>query len=101
VSEYSKDQAADLLIYCFRRAVQEAGGQWDPDNSAEVRAAVDLIVDPLKRQIDDLRAQLATGAIAEAIGVALAPVVAEIGNDVESIHRRLGSLESYANGMGY
>jgi hypothetical protein len=88
------DTADVTALYCHYDL------QTDPDNSAEVRAAVGLIVDPLQRQIDDLRARLATGAIAEAAGAALAPVVAEIGNDVKSIHRRLSSLESYANGMG-
>ena len=42
----AQEKAADLLIFYMRHAWEAAGKKWElPDNSSEVRAIVDLIID--------------------------------------------------------
>jgi hypothetical protein len=45
VTTNSYDEAADLLIFYMRRAWEQAGLSWEPDNSAEIRNLVDRLAD--------------------------------------------------------
>jgi hypothetical protein len=76
-------KATDLLLSYFRLA--NGGGTIGGVTESEVRAAVQAIVDT---------------AVRAAVAV-ITPAIAEIGDDMGGVMRRLGSLESSANGMGY
>jgi hypothetical protein len=76
-------KATDLLMFYFRQATE--GGPLGRDAESEVREAVEVIIDTAVR----------------GVAATIAPTVAEIGDDIGAIRRRLGSLESQANGMGY
>lgn len=41
----ARDDAADLLIWYMRKAWEAAGLTWEADNSAEMRNAVDRLMD--------------------------------------------------------
>lgn len=45
MSDYQTQRAAELLAHYFRIVFEKAGLKWDSDNDAEIRSAVEAIVE--------------------------------------------------------
>lgn len=74
-----RERAVELLVNYLEAIAKKAGMKWDPDYTAEIREAVDAIVDPLEARIAKIGDRLER--------------VEELADTDPSINERLTDLE--------